>query len=130
MLLMSLGACLFAFVPVVEAVFHLPETTLWMTASVLLGVFYVAYLLYALPARLRLHRTRRAVLPMWATVTFILCLGFAAVLQALNAIAVVFGREPGPYVAGLLLLLMAAGLQFAFLVLTPLSPAEDSDRVP
>jgi len=34
----------------------------------------------------------------------------------------------GPYFAGLLLLLVPAGLQFAFLVLAPLSFAEGGDR--
>jgi len=40
-------------------------------------------------------------------------------LQALNAAAILVERGAGLYVAGLLLLLIAAGLQFAFLILAP-----------
>lgn len=123
MMLISLAACLFAFVPLVEALLYLPEPVLWESASTLMSTFCVMYLLCALPPRQRLHRTRRSVLPVWATVVFVLSLLLAAVLQVLNAAAVLFVRGAGPYVAGLLLLLIAAGLQFAFLVLTPLSSA-------
>ena len=51
----------------------------------------------------------------------IIAFGFAIVLQALNATGVLVEQGAGPYVAGLLLLLTIAGLQFAFLVLTPLN---------
>ena len=87
-----------------------------------MGVFCGSYFLYALSIRLQLHRIRSRALPLWATLTFALSLGSAAALQALNATSVFFAREPGPYVAGLLLLLIAAGLQFGFLVLTPGTP--------
>ena len=122
MMLTSLGACLFAFVPPIGALLHLTEPALWATASTLMGAFCVGYFLYALPIRLRLHQIRRDVLPFWATLIFVLLLCSAAALQALNAASVLFAREPGPYVAGLLLLLIAAGLQFGFLVLIPLPP--------
>ena len=122
MMLTSLGACLFAFVPPIAALLHLTEPALWATASTLLGAFCVGYFLYALPIRLRLHQVRRDVLPLWATLSFVLLLCSAAVLQVFNAASVLFAREPGPYVAGLLLLLIAAGLQFGFLVLAPLPP--------
>jgi len=121
MMLISLAACLFAFVPLVEALLHLPEPALWESASILMCAFCVTYLLCALPLRRRLHRTRHGALPMWATAVFVLSLVLAAVLQVLNAAAALFVRGAGPYVAGLLLLLIIAGLQFAFLVLTPLS---------
>jgi hypothetical protein len=127
MLVISLGACLFAFVPLIEELFHSAERTLWTTASTLLGAFCVAYFLYALPQRWRLSRSRPGLLPVWASAMFILCLCFAMVLQALNAVAALFERGAGAYVAGLLLLLIAAGLQFAFLVLTPLGPAESGE---
>jgi hypothetical protein len=42
-------------------------------------------------------------------------------LQGLNAVSIFFHREPGPYVVGLVLLLVIAGLQFALLVLRPLT---------
>ncbi len=119
MLLTSLGACLLAFVPVMGSLFHVREPAVWATASALMGAFCVAYFLYALPIRIRLHHTRRGVAPLWATLVFVLSLCSAAALQALNAASIAFAREPGPYVAGLLLLLIAAGLQFGLLVLTP-----------
>lgn len=128
MLLMSLGACLFAFVPLVGDAFHLPEGTLWTIASTLMGVFCGGYLLYAMPQRVRLSHSRHGTLSKWATAVFILSLCSATVLQALNAAAIVVERGAGPYIAGLSLILIVAGLQFAFLVLIPLASAESGDR--
>ena len=128
MLIISLSVCLFAFVPLDEGLLHVSEPALWVIASVFMGAFCVAYFLCAFPYRLRLGRLRPGSLPVWVTAVFILALCFAAVLQFLNATAILVECGAGPYVAGLLLLLVAAGLQFAFLVLAPLSPTEGGDR--
>ncbi len=128
MLITSLGACLFAFVPLTEELLHVPETALWTTSSTLLGAFCAVYVLYAMPHRKRLDWFRPGLLPVWATAVFVLSLCSGAVLQALNAVAILVERGGGPYVAGLLLLLVAAGLQFAFLVLAPFSLADGGNR--
>jgi hypothetical protein len=47
----------------------------------------------------------------------------AAILQFLNIVGLFFDRGPAPYLAGLLALLCVAAMQFAFLVIRPLTPA-------
>jgi hypothetical protein len=128
MVVLSLGTCLFAFVPLVGELLRLSESALWLTASLLAGASCAAYVLCAIPRRRRLGRSRPGVLPLWATVVFVLCLSAAAALQFLNAAAGPAGRGGGLYVAGLLLLLVAAGFQFAFLILAPLKPGNRDDR--
>lgn len=60
--------------------------------------------------------------------SFILSLCAAAILQVLNAGAIFVERGAGSFVAGLLLLLVAAALQFAYLVLEPISPASSDEH--
>jgi len=122
MVAISLGTCLFTFLPLVEELLGLSESALWVAASILMGAFCATYVLCAIPLRRRVGRSRPGSLPLWATVVFVLCLCSAAALQVLNVTAILVERRAGLYVAGLLLLLVAAGLQFAFLVLEPLSP--------
>jgi hypothetical protein len=117
MLLLSLGACLLAFIPLVEDLLHLPEQTLWRIASIVLGIFCGPYFLYVLPRWWRISRIRPGRLPVWAMLIFAPCIGVAAVLQVLNATAILFNSGPVSYIAGLWLLLLAAGHQFAFLIL-------------
>ena len=52
-------------------------------------------------------------------------LSAAAILQFLNVVGLFFERGAGAYLAGLLALLCAAAMQFAFLVIRPLSSAAD-----
>jgi hypothetical protein len=127
MLVLSLGACLFAFIPLIEELFHIAEATLWTIASSLMGTFCAVYFAYAMLQRRRLNRSRPGVLRPWMAAVVIIALGAAVVLQALNATAVLVERGAGAYVVGLSLLLTVAGFQFAFLVLMPLSPTASAD---
>jgi peptidoglycan/LPS O-acetylase OafA/YrhL len=124
MIVLSLVACLFSFVPLIEDLFHLDEVTLWTVASVLLSILCAVYFVYAVPQRWRLEQSRHGALRPWMAAALIIAFGFAIVLQAFNATGVLVERGAGPYVAGLSLLLTIAGLQFAFLVLTPLNSTE------
>src|SRR6185295_3800643 len=101
MLVLSLGACLFAFVPLMEDLFHLAEAALWTVASILLGLFCAAYFAYAMPRRRRLEQTRPWVLRKWMSVVMIIGMISAIVLQALNAAGAIVERGAGPYVVGL-----------------------------
>jgi hypothetical protein len=120
MLVMSLGACLFSLIPLIAESFHLSESALWALSSVSFGAFCTAYWVIAWTQRGRVARLRPGTLSVWAQAVVTACLSAALVLQGLNAGAVIVQRGPGPFVAGLWLLLIAAGLQFAFLVLEPL----------
>jgi len=128
MVVIALSTCLLALTPLTEESLGLSESALWMTASILMGAFCVGYVLGAIRPRRRLGRSRPGTLPLWATLVFVFSLCSAAGLQALNVAKILVERGGGPYIAGLLLLLVAAGLQFALLVLTPLSPANKDGR--
>jgi hypothetical protein len=69
--------------------------------------------------------------PTRASAVFIVALCVAAILQFLNIVGLFLERGAGPYLAGLLALLCGAAMQFAFLVLRPLSSvAPDPPRQP
>jgi hypothetical protein len=121
----SLGACLLAFAPLVGALLHLSASTMWALVSAALGLACSGYLLYAGIVIRRLRRARPGLLPLWVSLVFALTLAVAAVLQILNVASVFFDREAGPYLAGLLALLLVAALQFAFLVIIPMTAASD-----
>jgi len=121
MLVTSLGACLFAFLPTVGVLLHLHGPDLWAVASLLMGGYCVAYIVNLIPNWQHLILKHPGVLSARASVVIWASSVLAALLQLLNAIPILFHREPGPYVLGLLLLLIIAGLQFALLVLRPLT---------
>jgi hypothetical protein len=116
---------LLAFAPLVLFTWHFAEARTWALASLLLFVGSLVYLLYARPASLRLRRDRPGLMPTWASAIFIVALSGAAILQFLNFVGLFFERGAGAYLAGLLALLCAAAMQFAFLVIRPLSSAAD-----
>ena len=128
MVVISLGICLFAFFPLAEELLRVSEKALWIIASILMGGFCALYVPCALPYRKRLGQSRPGFLPLWSTLVFVLALCLAAVLQALNASEIFVASGAGLYVAGLLLLLVVAGIQFAFLVLMPLAAVSHEDR--
>jgi hypothetical protein len=49
------------------------------------------------------------------------CLALAIALQTLDVAGALLERGAAPFICGLLLMLIPAGVQFAFLVLTPLT---------
>ena len=126
MLILSLGACLLCFVPLALELFELAARTLWIVTSGALIAFCAFYFVYT-AVKLRNPELRRpGVLIVWVRYVYFACLALAIALQALNVADAGVQRGAGPFVGGLLLLLIPAGLQFAFLVLTPLTTA-DSD---
>jgi len=121
MLVTSLGACLFAFLPTVGVLLHIHGDDLWAISSLLMACYCVAYIVNLVPNWQHLLIKHPGVLSVRASVVVFTSSVVAAILQLLNAISILFHREPGPYVLGLLLLLIIAGLQFALLVLRPLT---------
>jgi hypothetical protein len=121
MLILSLGACLLSFVPLIEELFQIPDQILWMTSSFCLGAFCAFYFVYTIIMIRRLSLHLPGMLIEWVRFVYFSCLTLAIALQAFNAAGVLVVRGPGPFVGGLILMLIPAGLQFAFLVLTPLT---------
>jgi len=124
MLILSLGACLLSFVPLTEEAFQIPEQALWTTSSFLLFVFCASYFVYTITMLRNPALRRPGGLLIWVRVVYFICLTLAGVLQALNVAGAPVKRGAGPFIAGLLFVLIQAGLQFAFLVLTPLTSAD------
>jgi len=121
MLVTSLGACLFAFLPTVGVLLHLHGPDLWAVSSLLMCAYCVAYIVNLVPNWQHLLLKHPGVLSPRASVVVWVSSILAALLQLLNAVSILFHREPGPYVLGLLFFLIIAGLQFALLVLRPLT---------
>ena len=132
MLVTSLGACLFGFIPTVGVLLNIHDRDLWAISSLLMGGYCVAYILKLVPNWQHLLLKHPGVLSVRASTVVFLSSVLAALLQLLNVVSILFHREPGPYVLGLLLLLIIAGLQFALLILRPLTAHHrgHSDRVP
>lgn len=124
MLLLSLGACLLSFVPLTEESFEIPDQTLWATSSFLLLAVCAFYFVYTMIMLRKPDLRRPGALILWVRYLYFVCLALASVLQALNIAGVSIRRGPGPFIAGLILVLIPAGLQFVFLVLTPLTSAD------
>lgn len=124
MLILSLGAALLSFLPVVEELFAIPDQILWVTASVALFAFCAFYYVYTAIMLRKPSLRRPGALIKWVRVVYFICLALAIVLQVLNVAGVLVARGAAPYVAGLMFVLIPAGLQFAFLVLAPLTSTE------
>ena len=124
MLVLSLGACLLSFVPLTGELLRIPDRGLWMIASVSLFAFCSFYFVRTIILLRRPSLSRKGVLVEWVRVVYFVCLSLAVILQVLNVAGVLVERGPGPFIAGLLFMLIPAGLMFVFLVLTPLSSAD------
>jgi hypothetical protein len=124
MLILSLGACLLCFVPLTEELFEIPDHLLWIAASAILIAFCAFYFVYTAIKLSNPELRRPGVLIKWVRYVYFACLGLAIVLQVLNVADALVKRGSGPFIGGLILLLIPAGLQFAFLVLTPLTTIE------
>ena len=124
MLVLSLGACLLSLVPLAEELLRIPDQVLWTIASVALFAFCSFYFARTAILLRRPTLSRPGVLVEWVRVVYFVCLTLALLLQVFNVAGVLVGRGAGPFVAGLILMLIPAGLMFVFLVLTPLSSAD------
>jgi hypothetical protein len=124
MLILSLGACLLSFVPLTEESFQIPDPILWTAASSLLFAFCAVYGLYTVLLLRKPNLRRPGGLIVWVRYVYFVCLTLASALQVLNIAGVWVKRGAGPFIGGLLFVLIPAGLQFAFLVLTPLTSAD------
>jgi hypothetical protein len=124
MLVLSLGACLLSFVPLTEELLRVPDQILWMIASSSLFAFCSFYVVRTIILLRRPSLSRPGVLVEWVRVVYFVCLTLAIALQVLNVGGVLIERGPGPFVAGLVFMLIPAGLMFVFLVLTPLSSVD------
>ena len=84
-------------------------------------MFCLVYFVRTIVLLRRPSLRRPGVLVEWVRVVYFACLALAIVWQALSVAGILVERGPGPFIAGLVFMLIPAGLMFVFLVLTPLS---------
>jgi hypothetical protein len=125
LLVVSVGAALFAFLPVVLAQFPLSAGAVWISSSALLAVFSLALLIVRWRAGRRLGPILGGPLNLWMALCWIGALSAVASFQLVNLL-----QGSGPpggslYVAGVFGLLLLSGLQFISLALP--ARAEDSN---
>ncbi len=119
LLINSVGASLFAFVPVVINVVGVPSSTIWVLSSAMLGLFSLSYLLFRRRVHLRIRRLNPSLLRPWMAVFTIGVLVCICIAQFANVLGWPFGRSGSPYVWSIFALLVLSGFQFIILALDP-----------
>lgn len=111
---LALAVAVLGFFPL--AMFTLYDSTAdtWALSSAVLGLTLAVDLVFWI-RRARILR-KIGSLRHWMAALGVVLLGSALLLQILNLAGWMFRHEPGPYVGGLFILLLLAGLQFALLV--------------
>ena len=117
LLITSIAAALLAFLPIAIGQFPVAPAVTWGCSSAVLGLFCASF------AALRIPRLRSAsskdLEPLRRWMALFLVLLFATfVAQIANAAAWPAPRSGGPYVAGILALLLVSALQFTLLALS------------
>ena len=119
---LSLNCALLSALPLLLSSFQINTAAIWTFCS-LYGGSYVAYTM------LTVHRNMRGATKRWATKRWATRLlfgslyavsGLGVLVQFLNASNLIFHREPGPYIAGIILGLGMVGYMFGRLLLRPL----------
>ncbi len=113
----SLLAALSCAIPLVLYTFGVKGVTLWLITSVV-GVIFTAWAAYGGARSMKGALAKKS-----ARLLFLLLQGLGALVALaliLNAMDLVFHREPGPIVAGIIYALSVAGYMFSRLLLLPL----------
>jgi hypothetical protein len=117
LLVVSVGAALFAFLPVVLEQFPLSSSAVWTSSSALLAVFAGALLLGRWRTGLRLGPMIGGPLNLWMAICWISALSAVCLLQISNILQWPGTPSGSVYVAGIFGLLLLSGLQFISLAL-------------
>ena len=116
MLETSLAAILFAFLPFSLRYLNVEGSVLWTVSSGGLATFLLVELILVIPRTRRLYRGSGETLsPTFGLIIASLAL-LALIVQVLNAAGIGLHRDFGPYLVGLLLLLVVSGIQFVRLL--------------
>jgi hypothetical protein len=117
LLMISVGAALFAFLPVVLDQFSVDPGTVWASSSLFLALFAGSLLVTRWRAGLRLGPLTSGPLNLWMALCWIVSLSAVLLLQVANLAEWPWSRAGAPYVAGVFGLLFLSGLQFISLAL-------------
>ncbi len=125
LLVTALAAAFFSFLPVVLQLFDMGASAIWSASGVSLIGFSIIFLLLRTVSIRRLGLGTPGGPRVWVALIFLVAFIFVVSAQVVN-IAGFFGVPSGaPYAAGVLALLVLAGLQFALLVLEPVGMRPD-----
>jgi hypothetical protein len=114
---MSLNCALCSVLPLLLSMFNLSATSIWTICSIY-GGFYTAYSMQSLHRSMYGATKRMSLRLLFGS--FQVLFGCVVVVQFLNASDLFFHREPGPYVAGIIIGLGLVGYMFGRLLLRPL----------
>jgi hypothetical protein len=117
LLVISVFACLLAFVPIVLAGFALPVESTWVLASLSLALFSIGFLAWASIAARRVRKQQTSRGRSWMAALSVGVLMGILVAQCANALDWPFSRGAHIYVAGVFGLVILSGLQFILLAL-------------
>jgi len=115
----AVGPALLSFLPFVLENLGLSARAVWASSSSVLLSFVIAQVAWVIAGAPRRFRESGESIRLWVALTANTCCLSAGALQVLNIAGIVFQQELGPYLAGLLLLLAVAILQFCILVFSP-----------
>jgi len=121
LILNAAGPALLAFLPFALLNLRVSPPVVWGVSSAILLVFIVAETAWVFMRAPAAFRETQETILIWRAIIANSCAGLAAILQICNIAGLWFHQELGPYLAGLLLLLAIAVLQFCFLILSPRS---------
>ena len=112
----SLLASLISSIPLLLYCFDVKETTLWAICSVLTAMIYSGAVYGSFDKSKGIVRTKT----VWGLSIILQCVAFALILiNVMNASGILFHREAGPVIAGILWPLSLAGFLFSRLLLRP-----------
>ncbi len=114
---LSLLGALFSVFPFLLSIFGLEDATVWTISSVF-GAIAAAGCMYSVDRGMRNAVRKKSLRFLFGTMQGITFLFILA--MTLNAVDVVFHREPGPFIAVLVWALALVGYMFGRLLLRPL----------
>jgi hypothetical protein len=117
LLVVSVSACLMAFLPLVLGGFAFTPASTWALASLSLALFSVCFLAWASVAARRVRKQRTPGGQSWMAALSVGVLAATVVAQCANALSWPFDRSAYIYVAGIFALVILSGLQFILLAL-------------
>jgi len=126
LLVVSVAAALFAFVPVILEQFPIGASAMWASSSAFLAVFAGTLLFARWRAGLRLGSLTRGPINLWMATCWVGVLSGVCLLQLANVVEWPWSRSGAAYVAGVFGLLLVSGLQFISLALP--GNAKDATR--
>ena len=126
LLVISVAAALFAFLPVALGQFPVASRVVWGWSSATLCLFAGSLLVSRWAEGRRIGAKEPASLRLWVAISFLVILTSVGTIQIANVAAWPWKRSGAPYVAGVFGLLVLSGLQFISLALAS-APAEPAD---